>query len=346
MACGAPVIATRTGAIPEYADGAALLVDPGDRDALRDALIRMLSRTIAAIASSARADRSARGRTAGIASAALMTQLFDRGGAMRIGIDARKIADFGIGTYIRGLLQRARRGDGDTYVAFAPQRLAHLLPAGVEHVSRRRAALLHPRARRRRARGRSRQARSLPRAALRRAVHARADRRDDPRPHPPPHIRNPLARLYARQMIGRAVRTEPARADGERGGEARDRDDVRLRATITSWSRRTASMRRSPPSGPARARGATSSTSATTSRTRTSMRWSRRFRTIDGALARPRRRRRSSDSRHASASIVTGFVDDARAGGALPRRDRAGDAEPRGRIRTAGARGDGLRLAR
>lgn len=42
MACGAPVIATRTGAIPEYADGAALLVDPGDRDGLRDALVRIL----------------------------------------------------------------------------------------------------------------------------------------------------------------------------------------------------------------------------------------------------------------------------------------------------------------
>ena len=42
MACGAPVIATRTGAIPEYADGAALLVDPGDRDALRAALLRVL----------------------------------------------------------------------------------------------------------------------------------------------------------------------------------------------------------------------------------------------------------------------------------------------------------------
>jgi glycosyltransferase involved in cell wall biosynthesis len=43
MACGAPVIATRTGAIPDYADGAALLVDCGDRDGLREALIRMLS---------------------------------------------------------------------------------------------------------------------------------------------------------------------------------------------------------------------------------------------------------------------------------------------------------------
>jgi glycosyltransferase involved in cell wall biosynthesis len=42
MACGAPVIATRTGAIPEYAEGAALLVDPGDRDGLRDALVRLL----------------------------------------------------------------------------------------------------------------------------------------------------------------------------------------------------------------------------------------------------------------------------------------------------------------
>jgi len=42
MACGAPVIATRTGAIPEYAGEAALLVDPGDRTALRDALVRVL----------------------------------------------------------------------------------------------------------------------------------------------------------------------------------------------------------------------------------------------------------------------------------------------------------------
>ncbi len=42
MACGAPVIATRTGAIPEYAEGAALLVLPGDRDGLRAALVRLL----------------------------------------------------------------------------------------------------------------------------------------------------------------------------------------------------------------------------------------------------------------------------------------------------------------
>jgi glycosyltransferase involved in cell wall biosynthesis len=43
MACGAPVIATRTGAIPDYAEGAAVLINPGDRDALRMAMLRLLS---------------------------------------------------------------------------------------------------------------------------------------------------------------------------------------------------------------------------------------------------------------------------------------------------------------
>jgi glycosyltransferase involved in cell wall biosynthesis len=42
MACGAPVVATRTGAIPEFAGDAALLVNPGDREALRDAMARLL----------------------------------------------------------------------------------------------------------------------------------------------------------------------------------------------------------------------------------------------------------------------------------------------------------------
>jgi alpha-1,3-rhamnosyl/mannosyltransferase len=42
MACGTPVIATRTGAIPEYAEGAALLVAPADREALRGALVRAI----------------------------------------------------------------------------------------------------------------------------------------------------------------------------------------------------------------------------------------------------------------------------------------------------------------
>lgn len=42
MACGAPVIATPTGAIPEYAEGIALFVPPRDPDALRAALVRLL----------------------------------------------------------------------------------------------------------------------------------------------------------------------------------------------------------------------------------------------------------------------------------------------------------------
>src|SRR5947209_18940332 len=42
MACGAPVIATRTGAIPEYAEGGAILIDPSDRNGLPEALVRLL----------------------------------------------------------------------------------------------------------------------------------------------------------------------------------------------------------------------------------------------------------------------------------------------------------------
>ncbi|HEY0158297.1 MAG TPA: glycosyltransferase family 1 protein [Thermoanaerobaculia bacterium] len=40
MACGAPVIATRTGAIPEFAEGAAVLIERGG---LREALVRLLA---------------------------------------------------------------------------------------------------------------------------------------------------------------------------------------------------------------------------------------------------------------------------------------------------------------
>ncbi len=42
MACGAPVVATRTGATAEYAGDAALLVDPGDTEALRQAMLRLI----------------------------------------------------------------------------------------------------------------------------------------------------------------------------------------------------------------------------------------------------------------------------------------------------------------
>jgi glycosyltransferase involved in cell wall biosynthesis len=42
LACGAPVIATPAGAIPEYGAGVVQFVAPGDRDALRAMLVRVL----------------------------------------------------------------------------------------------------------------------------------------------------------------------------------------------------------------------------------------------------------------------------------------------------------------
>ncbi len=42
MACGAPVIASRTGAIDEYGAGVIELIDPGDRVALRRSLVQLL----------------------------------------------------------------------------------------------------------------------------------------------------------------------------------------------------------------------------------------------------------------------------------------------------------------
>lgn len=125
---------------------------------------------------------------------------------MRVGIDARKIADFGIGTYIRGLLRGlVAAGGGDTYVAFAPRRLAPLLPPEVEHVVV-----------------------DAPNYSLREliAVGRAVDRSRIDLFHAPHyvvpftrvpflvtihdliHLRHPspVARMYAWQMIGRAVR--------------------------------------------------------------------------------------------------------------------------------------------
>ena len=76
MACGAPVIATRTGAIPEYGEGAAMLIDPGDRVALRDALVRLLADASLRRELGSRGAERARPYTWD-RSAALMTQLLD-----------------------------------------------------------------------------------------------------------------------------------------------------------------------------------------------------------------------------------------------------------------------------
>ncbi|MEO8035709.1 MAG: glycosyltransferase family 1 protein [Acidobacteriota bacterium] len=54
---------------------------------------------------------------------------------MRIGIDGRKIADFGIGSYIRGLLGGLAGLDEEhEYLVLAPKDAAPLIPPGIEHV--------------------------------------------------------------------------------------------------------------------------------------------------------------------------------------------------------------------
>jgi glycosyltransferase involved in cell wall biosynthesis len=124
---------------------------------------------------------------------------------MRIGIDCRKIADFGIGTYIRGLLHALVELGGDEYVALGGADIAPLLPPGVEHV------IVDP------PQYSIRELLILGRAADR----ARLDLFHAPHYVVPMlrtpfvvtihdlihlHHRNSLARLYARTMIGRAVR--------------------------------------------------------------------------------------------------------------------------------------------
>ncbi len=74
MACGAPVIATRTGAIPEYAEGVALLVPPSDRTALREAMVRLLGSAALRNELGARGPERAR-RYNWLASAERMTEL-------------------------------------------------------------------------------------------------------------------------------------------------------------------------------------------------------------------------------------------------------------------------------
>jgi len=125
---------------------------------------------------------------------------------MRVGIDCRKIADFGIGTYIRGLLHGLVEIGGEEYVAFGPRDIASTLPAGVEH------AVV-----------------DAPKYSVRELFTvgrgAKIDLFHTPHYVVPfvkvpfvvtihdlihLHHRNPLARAYARSMIGRAVRRSSA----------------------------------------------------------------------------------------------------------------------------------------
>ena len=125
---------------------------------------------------------------------------------MRVGIDCRKIADFGIGTYIRGLLHGLVEIGGEEYVAFGANDIAPMLPKGVEH-----------------------EVVDAPKYSVRELFTvgrgARIDLFHAPHYVVPfvrvpfvvtihdlihLHHRNPLARAYARSMIGRAVRRSSA----------------------------------------------------------------------------------------------------------------------------------------
>ena len=121
---------------------------------------------------------------------------------MRIGIDCRKIADFGIGTYIRGLLGALADLGGHEYIAFGPRSIESTLPSGVVHVVV-----------------------DAPKYSIQELFTVGRNIRLDLF-HAPHYVvpflrvpfvvtihdlihlhhRNPLARTYARTMIGRAVR--------------------------------------------------------------------------------------------------------------------------------------------
>ncbi len=110
--------------------------------------------------------------------------------AVRVAIDARKLHDFGIGTYIRNLLRQLARIDRDTdYVllcrAGGPRR-RRAARAELPHRPRAVAELLAPRAVSRAVGAAPRAARRVPRAALRAAAGGHLPLGgDDSRLHPP-----------------------------------------------------------------------------------------------------------------------------------------------------------------
>ena len=142
---------------------------------------------------------------------------------MRVGIDARKIADFGIGTYIRGLLREI------DYVVFAPKGAP--VPRNLEHVV---VDAPHYSIRELVALGRAADGANLD---LFHAPHYVVPFTKVPVAvtiHDLIHLhqpqRNPFAPLYARTMIGRAIRkarviltvSEAVKGDLERELDAKD----------------------------------------------------------------------------------------------------------------------------
>ncbi len=105
---------------------------------------------------------------------------------LRVALDARKLRDFGIGTYVRGLLGAAAARGEHELVALVRSGDEVLLPDGRRSDPLRCRRVLPRRARRGAARAFEGRVRRLPRPSLRRAaLPAPGHRRDDPRPDPP-----------------------------------------------------------------------------------------------------------------------------------------------------------------
>ena len=125
MAAGAPVVAARAGSIPEVAGDAALLVDarvPGELAAAIEAVLTdgaLRERLVAR--GHARAAQFEWNTVARRTLAVYDAVYHRRDHRVKLAIDARKIDDFGIGTYIQGLLDALpATGRPEALVAYLP----------------------------------------------------------------------------------------------------------------------------------------------------------------------------------------------------------------------------------
>jgi glycosyltransferase involved in cell wall biosynthesis len=78
MACGTPVVASRTTAIPEVAGGAAVLVPPGDPEALADGIVQAVARTDELVAAGLRHASAFRWSETAVRTAAVYAEVLAR----------------------------------------------------------------------------------------------------------------------------------------------------------------------------------------------------------------------------------------------------------------------------
>ena len=227
MALGTPVVASSASSLPEVVGDAGLLPDPENTAAIAAALEH--AHDDEAFRLWAAAKGPARGRDVHLDGGRAKDARPLRGGARvtrpRVLVDARKAGDFGIGSYIRGLLGGLVRQERWDLCATVHPGDDVLLPPGVAPIACDAAPLHRRRALRRPGRHRAPETGRVPRAALRRArAAAGRDGRDDPRPHAPepPRARRALE-ARVREVDGRAgaapLRTRDHRLGGDERGD-------------------------------------------------------------------------------------------------------------------------------